>query len=147
MTERKVFNKHNPTADDRFFIPFPSDARHYIHHEKMNADKMFLYTLIIDLYNEDYGSAFPSLETLSIKYGKVPDTTSRHLHDLKEIGLIDFPEMGYYVPLVPLSEEDFFREHPTAWENYQAKIKRSDKRRSEAAERMRKWRSERGYTA
>jgi hypothetical protein len=147
MSDRKVFNKHAPTTDDKYFIPLPSDTRHYIHHDKMNADKMFLYALIIDYYNpgDEYGYAFPSLETLSVKYGKVPDTTSKHLHDLKEVGLIDFPEMGYYVPLVPLSEEDFFREYPKAKENYQASIKRSDSRRKASAERMQKWRRERGY--
>jgi len=143
---KKVFNKHTPTDGEKHFIPLPSDARHYIHHEKMNADKLFLYALIIDYYNPIEGYAFPSLETLSVKYGKVPDTTSRHLEDLKEVGLIDYPEKGYYVPLVPLDEDAFFSTFSEAYKNYQAAVKRCDTRRQEAAERMREWRLKKGYT-
>ncbi|MFF5400949.1 hypothetical protein ACFY5J_27105 [Peribacillus butanolivorans] len=51
MEERKVFDKRNPTKGDRNFIPIPSDARHYVHHERMSAEKLFLYALIIDYYN------------------------------------------------------------------------------------------------
>lgn len=144
--ERKIFNKHVPTEGGKFFVPLPSDALHYIHHDKMNADRLFLYGLIIDYYNPQDGYAFPSLEKLSVRYGKVPDTTSKHLDDLKEVGLIDFPEKGYYVPLVPLSEEEFFKEFPEADANYRKAIKRCDTRRKEAAERMRLWRQQNGYT-
>lgn len=146
MGERKVFNKKSPTEEDKYFIPLPSDARHYIHHDKMSADKLFLYALIIDYYNPLEGCAFPSVETLSVKYGKVADTTSKHLDDLKEVGLIDFPSKGYYVPLVPLNEEEFYKAFPVAWENYKSALKRCDNRRQGAAERMRKWREDRGYT-
>lgn len=145
MSERKVFDKTKKT-EDSFFIKFPSDARHYIHHPKMSADKLFLYALIIDYYNPHDGCAFPSVETLSIKYGKIPETTSRHLDDLKEVGLIDFPQKGYYVPLVPMPEAEFFAAFPEAWKNYQSAIKRSDQRRESAKERMREWRLEKGYT-
>ncbi|MDM5330346.1 helix-turn-helix domain-containing protein [Neobacillus sp. CF12] len=144
--ERKVFDKRNPTEGGKHFIPLPSDARHYVNHDRMSADKLFLYALIIDYYNPLEGCAFPSVETLAVKYGKVPDTTSSHLDDLKEVGLIDFPEKGFYIPLVPLGEEDFYIEFPQAWENYETAIKRSDTRKKSAAERMRKWRQERGYT-
>jgi hypothetical protein len=147
MGERKVYDKTSPTEGGKHFIPLPSDARHYVHHDKMSADKLFLYALIIDYYNSQEGYAFPSIETLSVKYGKVPDTTSKHLDDLKEVGLIDFPpEKGYYVPLVPLTNEEFYKAFPNAQENYKEAIKRSDSRRKAAAERMRKWREERGYT-
>ncbi|WP_223592768.1 helix-turn-helix domain-containing protein [Neobacillus bataviensis] len=144
--ERKVYDKTSPTEGGKHFIPLPSDTRHYVHHDKMNAGKLFLYALIIDYYNPQDGCAYPSVETLSVKYGKVPDTTSGHLDDLKEVGLIDFPEKGYYVPLVPLSQEEFFKSFPKAEENYKTSIKRSDTRRKAAAERMRKWRQENGYT-
>ncbi|MBT2700651.1 helix-turn-helix domain-containing protein [Bacillus sp. ISL-40] len=145
--ERKVFNKTTPTEGGKHFIPLPSDARHYIHHDRINADKLFLYALIIDYYNLQEGFAFPSLETLSVKYGKVPDTTSKHLDDLKEVGLINFPpEKGYYVPLIPLTDDDFFTAFPDAWGNYKEAIQRCDNRRKAAAERMRKWRQENGYT-
>jgi DNA-binding transcriptional ArsR family regulator len=145
MAERKVFNKLTPSEDEKYFIPLPSDARHYIHHPQMSAAKLFLYALIIDYYNPQDGFAYPSIETLSVKYGKAPDTTSGHLDDLKAVGLVDFPEKGYYVPLVPLPEQEFYSAFPDAWKNYQTSIKRSDERRAEAKERMRKWRREHGY--
>lgn len=146
MSERKVFDKRNPTKDDRKFIPLPSDARHYIHHERMSADKMFLYSLIIDYYNPTEGHAFPSIETLALKYGHAPDTTSRHLDDLKAVGLIDFPEKGYYIPLVPLTEDEFYKEFTKAWESYQESYHRYEKRKQAGRERMHQWRLTRGYT-
>lgn len=145
MTGRKVFNKHSPSEGDKFFIPLPSDARHYIHHKRMSADKLYLYALIIDYYNPLEGRAFPTLETLSIKYGKVTDTTSSHLKDLQAVGLIDFPEMGYYIPLEPLDEQAFFSVFPEAKKNMDEAIEKSDTRRAKAAERMRKFREENGY--
>ncbi|MFY4775516.1 hypothetical protein [Metabacillus sp. RGM 3146] len=145
MANQQIFDKRNPGNNEKFFIPLPSDARHYIHHERMSADKMFLYALIIDLYNPDIGCAFPALDTLAVKYGKVPDTTSKHLDDLKAVGLIDFPEKGYYVPMVPLSEKAFFEEFPDAFANYQTSIKRWEVRKTAAVDRMKKWRAERGY--
>ncbi|MBD8135774.1 helix-turn-helix domain-containing protein [Bacillus sp. CFBP 13597] len=145
MENRKVFDKRNPTKGDRNFIPLPSDARHYVHHERMSAEKLFLYALIIDYYNPIEGHAFPSIETLALKYGKAPDTTSRHLDDLKAVELIDFPEKGYYVPLAPLDEEAFYREFPSAWELYQKSYQRCEKRKQEGRNRMRQWRLEKGY--
>lgn len=145
MNERKVFNKGNPTEGERFFIPFPSDALHYVHHPEMNPDKLLLYALIIDYYNLQEGYAYPSIEKLSVRYGRAQDTTSGHLETLKAVGLIDYPEKGCYVPLVPLGEEDFFSKFPEAWMAYQRAVKRCDSRREDARERMRKWREERGY--
>lgn len=148
-SKQKIFDKLNPTAGNtKHFIPLPSDARHYIHHDKMSADKFYLYQLIIDHYNPtpEYGYAFPSIERLSVQYGKTPDTTSRHLDDLKEVGLIDFPEKGFYLPLIPLPEDEFYEKFPKAYENYRESLRKSDTRRSAAAERMRAWRAERGYT-
>ncbi|MDM5339690.1 helix-turn-helix domain-containing protein [Fictibacillus enclensis] len=146
MTNRKVFDKHSPTKDEKFFIPLPSDALHYIHHDRISADKLFLYALIIDHYNPDHGYAFPSVERLSVMYGKAPDTTSRHLDDLKAAGLIDFPEKGMYVPLVPQKNEEFYKDNPQAWKNYQTTFKRYEKRKEAAAERMKLWRRENGYS-
>ncbi|RFU71017.1 helix-turn-helix domain-containing protein [Peribacillus saganii] len=145
MEERKVFDKRNPTEGERNFIPLPSDARHYIHHAKMSADKLFLYALIIDHWNPKDGYAWPSVESLAVKYGKAPDTTSRHLEDLKAAGLIDFPEKGYYVPLIPLDEAEFFRQFPDADARYRETIKRYDERKQAGRERMRLWRLAKGY--
>ena len=145
-SKREVFDKSNPTAGEKFFVPLPSDALHYIHHDRMSADKLFLYQLIIDYYNPIDGHAFPSIDTLSMDYGKSPDTTSNHIDDLKAVGLIDFPEKGYYVPLVPLPADAFYKEFPDAWTNYRTKYDRYETRRFNARERMRAWRNEKGYT-
>jgi DNA-binding transcriptional ArsR family regulator len=144
--KRKIFNKHKPNEGGKHFVPLPSDSRHYIHHDRVNADKLFLYALIIDHYNPEYGYAFPSIEKLAVKYGKAPDTTSSHIDDLKEAGLINFPEKGFYVPLIPLGEEEFYKTYPCAWKNYQTAQKRCDTRRKASAERVRKWREANGYT-
>lgn len=140
MISQRIFDKRNPTEGDKHFIPLPSDSRHYVHHEKMSADKLLLYALIIDYYNPVDGYAFPSIETLAVKYGKSPDTTSKHIKDLKEVGLIDFPKMGYYVPLVPLDEAAFFERFPAAWESYRERYERAEQRKKEGRERMRQWR-------
>lgn len=144
---RILFNKRTPTKGEKYFIPLPSDARHYIHLDCMSADKLFLYQLIIDYYNPQEGYAFPSIERLSIDYGKTPNTTSAHVDDLKTAGLIDFPEKGCYVPLVPLPADEFYKEYPRAWTNYQEAVRRSRERRESSRERKRAWLAERGYIA
>jgi DNA-binding transcriptional ArsR family regulator len=146
MTNRKIFNKREPGANGKFFIPLPSDALHYIHHPKMSAEKLFLYLLLIDFYNPEEGFAFPSVDKLAISYGKAPDTTSRHLDDLKAVGLIDFPEKGHYVPLAPLDADTFYATYPDAWENYRKKLKRYESRKQASRDRMREWRLKHGYT-
>lgn len=140
-----VFNKRNPSENGATFIPLPSDARHYVHHSRMSAEKLFLYQLIIDYYNVEKGFAHPSVERLAVNYGKSDKTTSAHLEDLKAVGLIDFPEKGFYVPLAPLSSDEFYERYPEAWENYKRAYNRYEKRRSDGVERMKKWRKDNGY--
>ena len=144
-SSRKVFNKKAPSDGGNTYIPLPSNAMHYINHPKMDAGKLYLYALIIDYYNVDDGYAYPAIDTLSVKYGCVEDTTSKHLDILKEVGLIDFPEKGAYVPLEPLPEEAFYEQFPEAWANYKRRLQRKESRRSDAKERMRKWRQNKGY--
>lgn len=137
----KIFNKQEPHADGNFFIPLPSDTRHYVHHPRMGADRLFLYTLIIDYYNPKEGFAFPSIETLAVNYGKAQDTTSRHLDDLKAAGLIDFEDKGFYLPLVPLNQADFFAKFPEARARYEQATARADARKQAAKLRAQEWRS------
>ncbi|AZV45181.1 hypothetical protein BAOM_4602 [Peribacillus asahii] len=140
MMTRKVFNKRTPAEGGKNFIALPNDACHYVHHEKMSADKLFLYALIIDYYNLEEGFAFPSIETLAVAYGKAPDTTSKHIDDLKAVGLIDFPYKGRYVPLIPLSATEFYAEFPEAFTNYQTAFRRCETRKADSRERARLWR-------
>ena len=142
---RRVFNKRNP-GEDVTFIALPSNAKHYVHHPKMTPDMLFLYALIIDYYNVEEGFAFPSEETLSIDYGRATNTVSKHLDVLKEVGLIDFPEKGHYIPLTPLPSDEFYAEFPEAWERYKAKYGSVNERKDKARLRAQEWREKNGYS-
>src|SRR5690625_1816601 len=146
--KRKVFDKRSPAneEEDRFFIPFPSDARHYLYHPKMEPEYLFLYTLIIDYYNTEEGRAFPSLVMLEMVYKKHRDTASKHLDILKEVGLIDFErKQDGYIPLEPISQKEFFATFPEAKEYYLKSIKKRDKQQASGRERMREYRQKKGY--
>ncbi|MFF5400948.1 hypothetical protein ACFY5J_27100 [Peribacillus butanolivorans] len=65
---------------------------------------------------------------------------------MKTVELIDFPEKGYYVPLVPLDEEAFYQAFPAAWELYQKNYQRCEKRKQAGRDRMQQWRLAKGYT-
>lgn len=143
--KRKIYDKKNPGANGRTFIPLDSDAKHYVHHPKMNPSLLFLYALIVDKYNVEEGRAYPSIEGLSVEYGVSPTTTDKHVEILKEVGLIDYPEKGSYVPLEPLSAADFYEQFPEAWERYKKARTASEKRREQSRERMREWRRKNGY--
>jgi|SRR5690625_2622586 len=138
---RKVYDKKNPSADGRKFIPLPSDALHYVHHPKMRPNMLVLYAIIVDKYNAEEGFSYPSLERLSVDYGMSYNATSKHVEILKEIGLIDYPEKGYYVPLEPLDESEFYREFPEAWEAYRKALKQAEGKRESDRNRLREWRA------
>src|SRR5690625_3630660 len=144
--KRKVFDKENPGADGRKFIPLSSNAMHYIHHDKMDASKLLLYALIVDYFNVNEGVAWPSLERLAVDYGKTSKTTGNHLKDLREAGLILTVGRGRYVPLEPLSAEEFYKEHPKAWENYTKARETSEKRRKADLVRLRDYEERKRHT-
>lgn len=143
---REVFDKENPGADGRNFIPLSSNAKHYIHHDKMDAGKLFLYGLIVDYYNVDKGVAWPSLERLAVDYGKTSKTTGNHLKDLREVGLILIVGRGQYVPLEPLGEDEFYRAYPKAWENYTKALETSEKRREADLIRLQEYEASKRHT-
>ncbi|CAN7225187.1 hypothetical protein [Rossellomorea sp. LjRoot5] len=143
--QRKPINKENPGANGKHFIAFPSDAKHYVHHPRMAPEKLFLYQLLIDYYNVDKGYAHPSLETLTIHYGKSYNTTVRHIEDLKVVGLLDYPKKGYYVPLQPLTADEFYADFPEAWERYKKAYDSMEGKKSKDKTRMQEWRREQGY--
>lgn len=138
--ERKIYDKENPSANGRKFIPLSPNALHYVHHPKMNPSMITLYGIIVDFYNTTEGFAFPSLEQLALKYGMSYNATSKHVEILKEIGLIDYPEKGYYVPLEPLNEAEFYREYPEARDEYRRLYAQMERKKTKDKERLRKWR-------
>lgn len=129
LTQLIPVNKTEPGADGRKFIPMPSDVRHYVHHERMSADKLYLYALLIDYFNVDEGAAWPSQERLAVDYGKTSKTVGNHLKDLEAVGLLAIPIKGKYIPLEPLTAEDFYKKFPDAWTNYKDALETSEKRR------------------
>lgn len=141
---RQSINKKEPGKNGHF-IALPSDSKHYVHHPRMGAEKLFLYQLIIDYYNEEVGHAFPSIDQLALHYGKSHETTRKHIEDLKAVGLIDYPEKGYYVPLQPLKSDDFYAEFPEAWSRYKKNYDAIQKRKDKSKVRMQEWREQRGY--
>lgn len=138
--KRNTVNKVTPGADGRTFIPFPSTARHYIHHDKITADKLYLYALLIDYLNVDKGAAWPSHERLSVEYGKTSKTTGLHIRDLERVGLVAIPSKGRYVPLEPLSAADFYAEFPEAWTNYTEAFAKAEQRQEDDRQRLREYR-------
>jgi len=111
----------------------------------MNPALLFLYALIVDKYNAAEGRAFPSIDTLTVEYGVSRNTTDKHVEVLKEVGLIDYPEKGSYLPLEPLTQAEFYVEFPEAWDVYQKRLDTSNKRKERDRLRMQEYRSKRGY--
>lgn len=142
---RKIYDKAHPSANGRTFIPLSSNAKHYVHHPKMNPGMLYLYALIVDKYNVAEGHAYPSIDTLTVEYGVSRNTADRHIEILKEVGLIDYPEKGSYLPLEPLDAATFYAEYPEAWDVYKARLSTSDKRKERDRLRMQEYRRENGY--
>lgn len=130
-----AYNKLNPSEDGKTFIPMPSDLRHYIHHDLMTADKLFLYTILVDYYNISLGYAFPSHETLAVDCGKTSKTVGRYIKDLQAAGLLLVPSKGKYVPLAPLDRDSFFEAFPSAWSNYKKAVNTAEQRKKADKER------------
>ncbi|MCK1998312.1 helix-turn-helix domain-containing protein [Psychrobacillus psychrodurans] len=144
--KRNTVNKVTPGADGRTFIPFPSNALHYIHLDKITADKLFLYTLLIDYLNVDVGAAWPSNERLSVDYGRSAKTTGLHIRDLERAGLVAIPSKGRYVPLEPLSAAEFYAKFPEAWSNYTEALAKAEQRQEDDRQRLREYRERKEYT-
>lgn len=145
-TQRTRFpiNKTNPGKEGTF-IALPSDARHYVYHPKMSPAKLYTYAILIDLFNESKGYAFPSQESLAFYINVAPSTVGAHIKDLKEVGLLYVPQRNQYIPLQPLSQKDFFEDFPEAKAAYIERLALRDSRQKGATERLRQYR-EKGIT-
>lgn len=144
--KRNTVNKLTPGADGRKFIAFPNNARHYIHLDKINADKLFLYTLLIDYLNVDVGAAWPSNERLAVDYGKSSKTVGLHIRDLESVGLLAIQSKGKYIPLEPLEADEFYRKFPGTWDKYTEALRYSEHRQEDGRQRLREYKEQKGYT-
>lgn len=136
---RFPINKTNPGREGTF-IALPSDARHYVYHPKMTPAKLYTYAILIDLFNENKGYAFPSQESLAFYINVSPTTINTHIRDLKAVGLLYVPIRNQYIPLQPLSQEEFFEDFPEAKKVYLEKLKFRDSRQNDAAMRLKEYR-------
>lgn len=143
MTQQKrtrfPINKTNPGRGGTF-IALPSDARHYVYHPKMSPAKLYTYAILIDLFNESKGYAFPSQESLAFYINVAPSTVGAHIKDLKEAGLLYVPLRNQYIPLQPLSQEEFFEDFPEARKAYLERMEMRDSRQKKATERLEEFR-------
>lgn len=128
-------NKTNPGREGTF-IAFPTDARHYVYHPKMSSAKLYVCLLLIDLFNESKGYAFPSQETLALYINASPTTVNSYIKDLKDVGLLYVPQRNQYIPLQPLSQEQFFEDFPEAKKAYIERMKTRDSRQKDATKRL-----------
>ncbi|SFP99345.1 helix-turn-helix domain-containing protein [Salibacterium halotolerans] len=127
------------------FIRLPSDLTWYIHVDGYRAEMNYLYALIVDFYNVDYGYAYPSVMRLARHYGRNEKTTSAHLSTLRDVGLIDYSDTSQgrvYVPFVPLTRDELFASSPQAERNYLDRLAQEQSERDRSAQR---WLSANGY--
>ncbi|MFB4160592.1 helix-turn-helix domain-containing protein [Geomicrobium sp. JSM 1781026] len=142
---KSVFNKKERTEDE-YFIKLPSDIAHYMYVPGISARHTFLYAMIVDYYNPDYGYAWPSYIKLATDLNRSTQTVGQDLRKLYDAGLIEIikvPSKDYnrYVPYKPLTQGELWLACPEAGENYRAKIKQLDEERSRDHEKLRQLRT------
>jgi DNA-binding MarR family transcriptional regulator len=143
---KKVYDK---TQAEGTFIRLPSDLRNYIYMPNFKAEMCYLYGLIVDYYNADWGYAFPSVNELAFAYGKSAKTTSEHLKVLEECGLIKrsrTTQNNIYIPYYPLSKNELFKKFPEAKANYEKALAKRDEEKERSKRNLEKYKSKREET-
>lgn len=137
MRRTKVFRKAKGAYKGNF-IKLPSNLKHYVYHPKYKAEMSYLYTLIIDYFNEEYGYAWPSTHRLAMEYGKAEKTVRTHLNVLEELRLIQKRRglLGNsYRPYEPLDEDEFFEVFPDAKKAYERALRKLEAEKEAGIER------------
>ncbi|PRZ16320.1 hypothetical protein CLV36_10228 [Laceyella sediminis] len=118
IPKQRVYDKTK--EKESIFFRLPKEIEHYVYIPEFRPEMIYLYALISDYYNSEEGYAFPSVGTLSIRYGRNEGTTRQHLKVLQAVGLLEITHReGYssiYRPLYPLKEADFYGVFPEAME-------------------------------
>jgi len=121
------FNKAEK-GEDKYFVKMPSDLMHYVHIPGYKPEYNYLYTILVDFYNVDFGYAFPTEWKIGRVYGKQdPKTVRNHLRVLERVGLISIHKPRgnkIYVPYEPLSREELFKVCPEAQKSYEEHIRK-----------------------
>ncbi|WP_038242990.1 helix-turn-helix domain-containing protein [Virgibacillus salexigens] len=130
---KEVFNKSEKSKES-FFVKMPADIMHYVHVPNYKPEYNYLYAIIVDYYNVDYGYAYPTEWQISRRYGKGIQTVRTHLRALESFGLIKISKPKgnkIYVPYKPLSKRELFEKCPEAQKKF------TDNKQAEDAERRR----------
>lgn len=126
---RTIVEKHprqplydkNDFENEKGFIKTPAKLMHYtdMYPYGITTEAMWVYQILIDWYNHDEGSAFPTQYTLARRIRKSVATVKKHISALRSVGLIEVHSRGIgrsnqYIPLTPLDKETMYERFPLA---------------------------------
>lgn len=110
-----------------------------------DADAVLVYLLIVDLYNESFGYAFPTLYNISIQLNMKNHRRDKALKTLEKYGLIETWKMDsgnkVYIPKEPLPLKEFVNQYPEALSNYEKLLKQIDGQRERDKKKKQKKRN------
>jgi len=110
-----------------------------------DADAVLVYLLIVDLYNENYGYAFPTLYNISIQLNMKNHRRDKALKTLEKYGLIETWKMDsgnkVYIPKEPLPLEELVNQYPEVLSNYEKLLKQIDEQREKDRKKKQKRRN------
>lgn len=137
--EKVVYDKKK-VYEGYFCYRVPKCLSSYVYLENFKAEHITLYSIIADFYNEEYGYAFPTVDTISLLYGKSNKTTSEHLRVLEKYSLLDIhkSEKGnnIYIPILPLEQDGLFTKYPKAKERYEKVVKAKEIERERSIQNL-----------
>ncbi|MFJ7725074.1 helix-turn-helix domain-containing protein [Neobacillus sp. NPDC097160] len=132
--KQRVFDKTEKRKEKEGFVPFPLDLLQYRHHPKFMKGAETLYMMIVHRYNSEKKCAFPSMKLLAADCATTESTIDKHIQSLESLGLLKVvrrPKGNLYVPMKPLSREDFFTQFPEVKAKYDKRYKKVEERREE----------------
>ncbi|PHB28878.1 helix-turn-helix domain-containing protein [Bacillus toyonensis] len=154
--QQPIYDK-NDFTDEKGFIKTPAQLKHYtdLYPYGITTDAMWVYQLIVDWYNREDGSAYPSQYVIARRIRKSVATVKKHISALRSVGLIAVQSRGIgrsnlYLPLKPLDNhtmyerfplaKQFAEEHEALIDKYEgidrSTIESNKKRQEEKAERQ-----------
>ncbi|EJS77926.1 helix-turn-helix domain-containing protein [Bacillus cereus] len=115
------FYDKNAREEGDGFIKKPASIMDYLALQEygFTADTIIIYDYIVQLYNPEYGCAFPSQYAIAEMLHKSVRTVANNLKILQDVGLIEVIRRGLglsngYRPLRPLKKSELFKRYPRA---------------------------------
>lgn len=108
------------------FEKVPMDLFNYVELDLISSNDFVIYIKLLQLYNEEYGDAFPTVPQLQIMTNKGSKATIHNcISNLIKVGLVEKIKSNYgnnlYIPFQPLSKEELYRELPAAVKAFEKK--------------------------